>query len=118
VDGEQLVFTPGRLAFSMEHKMPFVEHARFAAGPSYSTSAALQAAGIPDPHAEIGFKDGCARMGFYRQNFQVALKRQWDMDALGKRVDGARLPEPHWKDDSQWFYLREVEAYTAARQSE
>jgi len=40
------------------------------------------------------------------------------MGALGKIVEGARLPEPHWKDDSQWFYLREVAAYTAATQSE
>ncbi len=102
----------------MEHKMPYVEHAPSAAEPFYPTKAAFDAAGVPDPNAEISFKDGCARMGFYRQNFQVALKRQRDMGALGKIVDGARLPEPHWKDDSQWFYLREVAAYTAARQSE
>lgn len=99
--------------------MPFIEHTRSAAGSSSSSiSAALEAAGVPGPNAEISFKDGCARMGFFRQNFQTALKRKRDMDALGKIVDGARLPEPHWRDGSQWFYRDEVAAYTAVTQSE
>jgi|GEM_PF-4127503 len=83
--------------------------------------AAFQAAGIcvPDPTAEISFKEGCIRMGFYhRQNFKAALKRQQHIEALGASIDGVRLPEPHWKGDSQWFYLHEVEAYIAATQSE
>lgn len=98
--------------------MPYVEHTPSAAGPLNPMKAAFRAAGIPDPHTELAFKVGCARMGFYRQNLQSALKRQRDMDALGQIVDGARLPEPHWKGDSQWFYLCEVEAYTAATQGE
>lgn len=99
--------------------MPFVEHSSSTAGPFYSSQAAFEAACIPDPHAEIRFKDACIRMGFHRRQYlQIALKRQHDMAALGKIVDGASLPEPHWKGDSQWFYLGEVEAYTAATQSE
>lgn len=96
--------------------MPIIQYTPSAAEPCYSVKLAFEAAGIgiPDPNAEISFKDGCASMGFYRQNFQIALKRQQDMDALGKIVDGARLPEPHWKGGSQWFYRREVAAYTAA----
>lgn len=94
--------------------MPIIQYTPSAAEPCNSLKMAFEAAGIPDPNAEISFKDGCANMGFYRRNFQIALKRQQDMDALGKTVDGARLPEPHWKGGSQWFYHHEVAAYTAA----
>jgi hypothetical protein len=83
--------------------------------------AAFEAAGIgvPNPSAEISFKEGCIRMGFhYRQNFKIALKHQQRMDALGENIAGARLPEPHWKGDAQRFYLRDVEAFTAGTQSE
>jgi hypothetical protein len=86
-----------------------------------TVKAAFQAAGIcvSDPTSEISFKEGCIRMGFYhRQNFKAALKRQQHIEALGASIDGARLPELHWKGDSQWFYLHEVEAYIAATQSE
>lgn len=82
--------------------------------------AAFQAAGIgvADPEAVISFRQGCTRMGFYRQNFSTALKRQQLMNALGKNVTSARLPESHWNGDAMFFYVREVEAYVAATQSE
>ncbi|TAN14617.1 MAG: hypothetical protein EPN35_14965 [Rhodanobacter sp.] len=108
--------TPGRLAFSMEHNMPFVEYTPSAVEPFHSTKAAFEAAGVPDPNAEISFKDGCTGMGFYRQNFQIALKRQQHMDAVDKIV--TRLPKPHWKGGSQWFFRHEIAAYTAATHSE
>ncbi len=83
--------------------------------------AAFEAAGIgvPDPTAEIGFKEGCIRMGFHhRQNFKIALKRQRAKAALGKTIADDRLPQPHWKDGRQWFWLREVEAYIASKHGE
>jgi hypothetical protein len=83
-----------------------------------SMKAAFEAAFPPDPDAEISFKNGCIRIGFYRQNFLSALKRQQAADAVGEIIVGPRLPEPHWKDDSQWFYLREVEACIASKQGE
>lgn len=99
--------------------MPYVEVTRSAAGSSYPTKAAFEADRVYDTHKEISFKEGCIRMGFYhRQNFRIELKRQRDMDAIGKTVTGVRIPEPHWKDGRQWFYLREVEAFTAATQGE
>lgn len=99
--------------------MPFVEHTPSAAESFYSSKAAFGADRVPDPNAEISFKQGCISMGFYhRQNFLIALKRQRHTDALGEIVAGARLPKPHWKDGRQWFFLREIEAYTAATQGE
>lgn len=102
--------------------MPIIEHAPSlaSANPSNSLHAAFfKAAGIPDAHAEISFKAGCVSMGFHnRQQFKIALKYQKATDALGESVAGVRLPEPHWKDGRQWFYLGEVEAYTAATQGE
>jgi hypothetical protein len=83
--------------------------------------AAFEAAGIgvSDPTPEIRFKEGCIAMGFYhRLNFQTALKRQQRMDALEASIAGPRLPEPHWRGDAMFFYVREVEAYVAATQSE
>lgn len=89
-------------------------------GPFSSLHTAFKAAVITDPHAEISYKEGCIRMHFFhRLNYKIALKRQQDMDALGEIVAGPRLPEPHRKNDgSQWFYLREVEAYTADARDE
>ena len=99
----------------MENNVPYAVSLPNAK-PSNSLKAAFDAAaiGIPEPNAEVCFREGCIRMGFYyRQNFKIALKRQQDLDALGKSIAGARLPEPHWKSDGWWFYLNEVEAYTA-----
>lgn len=104
---------PVHLRVSMEHNVSNTNS-------SISMKAAFEAAGIgvTDPNAEISFKDGCAIMGFYRQNFLIALKRQRDMDALGNIIAPVRLPETHWKDGSRWFYLREVEAYQASTHRE
>lgn len=82
--------------------------------------AVFQAAdtGVADPKAVIAFRQGCTRMGFYRQNFNIAFKRQQHMDALGTSTAGARLPQPHWNGEAMFFFVREVEAYVAATQSE
>lgn len=86
----------------------------------HAMKAAFQAVGIgvADSEAEISFGQGCACMGFYRQNFNTALKRQQHIDALGENTVGARLPQPHRSGDAMFFYVREVEAYVAATQSE
>lgn len=90
------------------------------ANPFDLMKAAFEAVGIgvSEPEAEISFRQGCTRMGFYRQNFNTALKRQQHTDALGKSTVGTRLPQPHRNGDAMLFYVCEVEAYVAATRGE
>jgi len=82
--------------------------------------AAFEAAEIcvADPLAEISFRQGCAQMGFSRQSYQIALRRQQTADAFCEISNWPRLAEPHWNGRAWLFYVREVEAYVAAKRGE